>query len=227
MRARDREPLHRAASFAHHRNEPPRVAGDTPRATLSSEHFRVTYPTSRGQDLRRAVESALRTLEAARADLARRLDAASLAMPSMPALDIHVRETTADFVAATGEPSWVVASTHDARVETQPLATLARRGVLTQTLRHELAHAIIDKLARGRAPLWLAEGLAAHFAGEGALLARHAPREKITTDELERKLAARADATQMRALYAAAYAEVRALVRSEGESRVWRRVAGK
>jgi stage II sporulation protein D len=215
------------ASFAHHSAAPPRAADAPARATLSSEHFRVTYPVSRGQDSRRAVESALRTLEAARADLARRLDAASLQMPALPALDINVHATTADFVAATGYPSWVAAVTRGARVETQPLATLERRGVLAQTLRHELVHTAIERLSRGRAPAWLAEGLAAHFAGEGALLARHAPREKVPLEELERKLAARADASQMRALYAAAYAEVRALVRSEGESQVWRRVAGR
>jgi stage II sporulation protein D len=219
--------LQHAASFDHYRAAPPRIADKPSRATLSSEHFRVTYPVSRGRDSRRAVESALRTLEAARADLAQRLDAASLAIPALPTLDINVHETTADFVAATGQPAWVAAVTRDARVETQPLATLERRGVLSQTLRHELVHPVIDKLSRGRAPVWLAEGLAAHFAGEGALLARHAPREKISTDELERKLAQRTDASEMRALYAAAYAEVRALVRSEGESQVWRRVAGK
>jgi stage II sporulation protein D len=214
-------------SFDHYRAASPGVADDRARATLSSEHFRVTYPASRGQDSRRAVESALRTLEAARADLARRLDAASLAIPALPTLDINVHETTADFVAATGHPAWAAAVTRGARVETQPLATLERRGVLSQTLRHELAHAVIDKLSQGRAPRWLAEGLAAHFAGEGVMLARHAPREKMPLEELEKRLSQRADASGMRALYAAAYAEVRALVRSEGESQVWRRVAGK
>jgi stage II sporulation protein D len=219
-------PLRRAASFAHYRAAPPRAADTSARATLSSEHFRVTYPARAGQDTRRAVESALAALEAARRDLAGRLDAASLPMPAMPALDINVRETTADFVAATGQPAWVAAATRGGRVETQPLATLERRGVLAQTLRHELAHAFIEKLSRGRAPLWLAEGLAAHFAGEGALLSRHAPREKISLGELEKRLARRGDASQTRSLYAAAYAEVRALVRSDGEPQIWRRVAG-
>jgi stage II sporulation protein D len=218
----------RAASFAHYRAAPPRAAADDrARATLSSAHFRVTYPVARGQASRRAVESALRALEDARRDLARRLDAASLPLPALPVLDVNVRETTADFVAATGQPAWVAATTRGGRVETQPLDVLERRGVLVPTLRHELAHAVIEKISRGRAPLWLAEGLAAHFAGEGALLSRHAPREKISPDELERRLAQRGDAASMRALYAAAYAEVRALVSSEGESQIWRRVAGK
>jgi stage II sporulation protein D len=192
-------------------------------ATLSSEHFRVSYPA---REERRSVESVLHTLEEARADLAHRLDAASLPQPSLPTLEININETTAAFVAATGQPAWVAAATRGSRVELQPLAALMRRGTLTETLRHEYAHAVIDALSRGRAPLWLAEGLAAHFAGEGALLAAHAPAKKIPVEELERRLAARARPEEMRALYAAAYTEVRALLRSEGEPRVWRRVAG-
>jgi stage II sporulation protein D len=196
--------------------------GSRARLTLSSEHFRVSYPA---RDARRAAESVLRTLEGARRDLARRLDAASLPQPALPTLEINVNETTADFVAATGQPSWVAAVTRGARIELQPLAALERRGTLTETLRHEYAHAVVDALSRGRAPLWLAEGLAAHFAGEGALLATHAPAKKIPVEEIERRLEAHAAPEEMRALYAAAYAEVRALLRSEGEPRVWRRVA--
>jgi stage II sporulation protein D len=220
-----------------HRDAPPRRAASLivsshhfappARLSLSSEHFRVSYPARNERDGRRAVETVLRTLEAARDDIARRLDAASLAQPSLPALEINVNETTADFVAATGQPSWVAAATRGARVELQPLATLERRGVLAQTLRHEYAHAAIDALSHGRAPLWLSEGLAAHFAGEGALLSRRAPAKKISTDELERKLKERASPEETRTLYAAAYKEVRALIRTDGEPRLWRRVAGK
>jgi SpoIID/LytB domain protein len=193
------------------------------RLSLSSEHFRVSYPA---REERRFAESVLRILEDARADLARRLDAASLPQPSIPVLEINVNETTAAFVAATGQPAWVAAATRGSRVELQPLAALMRRGTLTETLRHEYAHACIDALSRGRAPLWLAEGLAAHFAGEGAMLARYTPAKKIPVEEIERRLEAHAAPEEMRALYAAAYAEVRALLRAEGEPRVWRRVAG-
>lgn len=198
-------------------------AASPARLSLSSEHFRVSYPAHAE---RRAAESVLRILEDAHADLARRLDAASLPQPTLPALEINVNETTADFVAATGQPAWVAAATRGSRIELQPLAALMRRGTLNETLRHEYAHAVIDALSRGRAPLWLAEGLAAHFAGEGPLLAAHAPAKEFPIEELERRLAARARPEETRALYAAAYAEVRALIRAEGEPRVWRRVAG-
>ena len=108
-------------------------------------------------------------------------------------------------------------------VELQPLEVLRRRGVFATTLRHEFVHAALDALGHGRAPLWLEEGLAILVAGEGPQLARTAPREKIPADELERELENPASPQRMRALYAAAYAEVSALIRREGESTAWRR----
>ncbi len=190
--------------------------------TLSDEHFRVRYTTATA---RREVEETLRTLAAARHDMEQRLAAASLQLPALPVLEIVAHETTGAFVGATGQPAWAAAATRGHSIHLQPLATLQRRGVLTTTLRHEYAHAVIDALSHGRAPRWLAEGLAAYTAGEGALLARDAPAKQLATDELERKLAAPAAAPEMRALYAAAYRAVSALVQQEGEASVWRRVA--
>jgi stage II sporulation protein D len=199
------------------------AASASTRLTLSSEHFRVSYTAQAEQ---RDVEAVLRTLEAARADMQQRLAAASLDLPALPVLEIVAHETTGDFVGATGQPAWAAAATRGRHIELQPLATLRKRGVLTTTLRHEYAHAVIDALSRGRAPHWLAEGLAAYAAGEGALLAHvAAPSKRLTTDELEQQLAQPASATEMRTLYAAAYREVRALIGKEGEASVWRRVA--
>ncbi len=193
--------------------------------TLSDEHFRVRYTTATA---RRDVEETLRTLAAARHNIEQRLVAASLQLPALPMLEIVAHETTGAFVGATGQPAWAAAATRGHTVHLQPLATLRRRGVLTTTLRHEYAHVVIDALSHNRAPRWLAEGLAAYMAGEGALLTRVAPvpAKQLSTDELERKLAAAATTTQeMRALYAAAYRAVSALVQQEGEASVWRRVA--
>ncbi|MDQ1610922.1 MAG: stage sporulation protein [Pyrinomonadaceae bacterium] len=200
----------------------PSLAGA--RLTLSSENFRVSYP-ARGAS-RREVEGALAALEAARADVRARLAAASIAAPALGVLEAFVHETTGDFTGATGQPAWVAATTRGRRIELQPLSTLVKRGLLAPTLRHEYAHAVINALSRSRAPLWLSEGLAAHVAGEGRALSRDAAREKWTREELDKRLAAPASRAEMRALYAAAFREVGALIRAEGEAGVWRRVAG-
>jgi hypothetical protein len=161
-------------------------------------------------------------LESARADLSRRLEGAGIGA-SIPVIEVFIDETTGDFVGATGQPTWVAASTEGRRIELQPLEVLRRRDVLPTTLRHEFTHAALDSLGSGRAPRWLKEGLAILLAGEGPQLARSAPREKISTDELEREIENPGSPQRMRALYAAAYTEVSALIRREGEAAAWRR----
>ena len=191
-------------------------------AIISSEHFRLSYPA---RVARREAEAVLRVLEAAHADVSRRLERASLGGAAPDAVEVFAHETTGDFVGATGQPAWVAAVTAGRRVELQPLDVLRRRGVLAATLRHELAHLACERVGRGRAPRWLVEGLAVHVAGQGAAYARAAERVQLPLEELERRLARPASAAEMRALYAAAYREVAALIRREGEAAAWRRVA--
>jgi SpoIID/LytB domain protein len=191
------------------------------RALLSSEHFRLNYPARLA---RRDAESFLRVLESARAEVARRVERASLAA-EVPEMEVFVYETTGDFTGATGQPAWVAALTTGRRMELQPLEALRRRGILSTTLRHELVHATLEALGRGRAPRWLVEGLAAYVAGEGPQLSRGSAARRIPTDELERRLAQPGSAEETRALYAAAYAEVAALIRREGEAAAWRLAA--
>lgn len=192
------------------------------RLILSSENFRAEYPAgvARGE-----IEAVLGTLEAARADMGRRLAGASLSFALAPKIELIVHATTGDFVGATGQPPWVGGATRGRRIELQPLAVLTRRRILAATLRHEYAHVVVESLGGSGVPRWLAEGLAAHVAGEGALLTRATPKAAMPVEELERKLARPASAEEMRALYAAAYREVSALVRGAGEAAVWRRVA--
>jgi hypothetical protein len=190
------------------------------RQTLSSEDFRISYPATIE---RREIEALLSFLQSSRKSLLNRVASAGL-NARLPALEIFINETTGDFVGRTGQPSWAAAATKNNRIELQPLATLQRRRILETTVRHELVHTLVDALGGGRAPRWLAEGLAIHFAQEGPLVSRYQPRHKLTVQEIEQKLDSPQSANDMRAAYAAAYSEVRQLIRTEGETNVWRRV---
>ncbi|MDQ6651850.1 MAG: SpoIID/LytB domain-containing protein, partial [Acidobacteriota bacterium] len=191
------------------------------RRTLRSEDFHISYPDNISQ---REIEGLLSFLQSSRRSLIGRAEALGISV-RFPSLEIFINETTGNFVGRTGQPAWAAAATKGSRIELQPLETLKRRRVLETTLRHELVHTLIDVLSHGRAPRWLAEGLALHLAGEGHLVAGYAPRTRMTTEEIEQKLDAVKSANDMRLAYAAAYAEVKRLIQNEGEANVWRRVA--
>jgi stage II sporulation protein D len=194
------------------------------RRTLSSEDFRISYPTTVNQ---REVEALITFLQSSRKSLIARVAAAGVTA-QFPTLEVFINETTGDFVGRTGQPAWAAAATKGTRIEIQPLETLKRRRILETTLRHELVHTLVDTVSHGGAPRWLAEGLALHLAGEGRLVARYQPRRRMTPDEIEKELIdirTAKSANDMRAAYAAAYSEVKRLINSEGEASVWRRVA--
>ena len=191
-----------------------------PRQSLSSENFRVRFGA---RTPRSEAEALLRTIEAARLDMIARLLPASISPPDS-SIEVVIHETTQAFVAATGLPGWVAGVTHGRRIELQPLNVLRKRRILTSTLRHEYANALIEEIGQGRAPRWIAEGLAITFAGEASMLLRFAGKTRVPVDELEQRLASPRSAAEMRALYAAAYREVRALIQKEGEASVWRLV---
>jgi len=190
--------------------------------SLSSEHFRATYPVKTDG---RSIENMLRTFENARADLLRRLEAASLKLEEPGPYEVVVHATTADFIAATGQSGWTAGATRGRRIELQPLELLRRRGVLNSTLLHEMTHAVIEVLSGGRAPRWMAEGLAVYVSGEAATLPRIGNESRLMREELERKLIRPASVAESRKLYAMAYHEVRETIEAEGEAGAWRRVA--
>jgi len=203
-------------------NQPPTMIEGTQKSSLSSEHFRATYPAKTD---RRSIENMLRAFESARADLLRRLEAASLRLAEPGPFEVVVHSTTADFIAATGQGGWAAGATRGRRIELQPLDLLRRRGVLNATLRHEMTHAVIEALGGGRAPRWMAEGLAIYVAGEAASLQRIENKSRLSRDDLERKLIRPASVTESRKLYAMAYHEISAMIEAEGEKGVWRRIA--
>jgi stage II sporulation protein D len=192
------------------------------RATLSSEHFRLSYPARVSQ---RDAEHILQTLESTRADLLHRISAASVSVEQLPSLEIFINDSTGDFVGRTGQPWWAAAATRGKRIELQPIEVLRRRGVLETTLRHELVHPLIDEISHGRAPRWLAEGLALYLAGEGPMISRYTPRGGMRTENIEQMIIESKSADEMRAAYAAAYREITELIKKDGEASLWRRVA--
>lgn len=194
------------------------------RRSLRSENFRISYPQGTNEH---DVEQPLQLLQSSRQSLLARVTSLGMSV-QFPALEIFINETTGDFVGRTGQPPWAAAATRNRTVDLQPLPTLKRRQILETTVRHELVHTLVESLGRGRAPRWLAEGLALHLAGEGQLVSRYRARSRMTVEEIEQQLShagASKSADQMRAAYAAAYHEVKRLIDNEGESGVWRRVA--
>ncbi|MFN2578303.1 MAG: SpoIID/LytB domain-containing protein [Pyrinomonadaceae bacterium] len=189
--------------------------------TISSEHFRLTYPADVN---RRDADQVLTTLESARGDYLRRASAA-LNPVDIPLLDIRFNESTGDFTSRTGQPWWAAAATKGNRIELQPLTLLKRRGALWTTLRHELAHAVIDAVSHHRALRWLAEGLAIYLAGESESISHYLSKTRLKADELERRLERPASQQDMRALYAEAYAMTIDLIKRQGEAGVWKKLA--
>ncbi len=190
--------------------------------TISSEHFRVTYPADAD---RRDANQVLSTLDSARADFLRRANAASVSISDLGLLEIRLNGGTGDFTARTGQPWWAAAATRGNRIELQPVAILKRRGALITTLRHELAHVVIDKASNNRAPRWLEEGFAIYLAGEGSMISRYRGRGVLSTAELEKRLERPGSQEEMRTLYAQAYFDVLKLIRDGGEASVWKKLA--
>ena len=206
-------------------SQPPGLPRDTVRRlVLRSEDFRINYPATVGQ---RDAEAVLSLLQSSRKSLLARVAVAGIKV-QFPVLEVVVNETTGDFVSRTELPIWAAAATRGNKIELQPLETLKRRRILETTLRHELVHTMIDLVSRGRAPRWLAEGFALHLAGEGRLVSRYEPRKRMTIAQIDKQLGYSTwtvSADEMRTVYAAAYGEVRRLVKSEGEASVWKRLA--
>lgn len=189
--------------------------------TISSDHFNLSYPADVD---RHTVNQILNMLELTRNDYLRRVSAASSAV-NIPRLEIRLNESTGDFTSRTGQPWWAAAATQGRRIELQPVGILKQRGVLFTTLRHELAHVMIDSISNKRAPRWLEEGFALYLAAEGQAISRYATRNRLAEDELEQRLQRPRTQVEMRTLYAEAYLMVAEIIRRQGEPSVWNRLS--
>ena len=189
--------------------------------TISSENFNLAYPADVD---RRAANQILNMLESTRNDFLRRASSASTIV-NIPRVDIRFNESTGDFTSRTGQPWWAAAATHGNQIELQPLATLKQRGVLFTTLRHELAHILIDSVSNKRAPRWLEEGFSLYLAAEGSAISRYAAPSRLAEDELEQRLQRPRTQVEMRTLYAESYLMVTEMIRRQGEPSVWNKLS--
>lgn len=76
---------------------------------------------------------------------------------------VTVHPTVDAFARATGQPWWVSGASDGASIDLLPLSILRQQGQLERTLRHEVAHVLVDSTLAGR-PLWVREGAAFYFA---------------------------------------------------------------
>ena len=82
-------------------------------------------------------------------------------------LRVTVHPSVDSFGRATGQPWWVSGATEGSSIDLLPLTVLRQQGQLDRTVRHEVAHALLDG-ALAKRPMWVREGAAAYFAKPAA-----------------------------------------------------------
>jgi SpoIID/LytB domain protein len=159
----------RMAAPAPATSEEPRIAAAPPRAPIAPALRRtpasvpavaeVLLSLPSGDEGERDVlhDFALR----ARDSLARDLGTAS-----PPRITLRLHPTVESYQRATGQPWYTAGTTLDTDIHLVPLNVLRERGLLERTIRYELVH-VLTRSALSSRPLWVREGVAAYFAGEG------------------------------------------------------------
>ncbi len=89
--------------------------------------------------------------------------AAQTGVAAPPAIRVTVHPSVEAFGRATGQPWWVSGATDRDGIDLLPLTLLAQRGQLERTIRHEVAHVLLDGALQAR-PMWVREGAAFYFA---------------------------------------------------------------
>ncbi|MGA7339295.1 MAG: SpoIID/LytB domain-containing protein [Terracidiphilus sp.] len=116
-------------------------------------------------------------------------------------ITVRAFDSTPAFRGATLEPGWVAAFTEGQWIGTQPLRTLAARHLLDETMLHEFLHALVEREAGARAPLWLREGLVEAWSSGNSGL-RRAP--AIRLEALDAALAQSSNEEESEAAHRAA-----------------------
>jgi len=135
-------------------------------------------------------------------------------LPLPVSIEIRVYPDVDTFRNATGEPGWVAARTTGTRIHLQPAAVLRSRGVLEETLAHELLHVLVESQAARGLPVWFREGLTGYF--EHSSEASQAAATSVDDADLRQQ----EDPTRARLAYAQATRRVADLVNRYGEGAV-------
>jgi hypothetical protein len=105
-------------------------------------------------------------------------------------LRVTVHPTVDSFGRATGQPWWVSGATDGSSIDLLPITVLRQQGQLERTVRHEVAHALLDG-ALAKRPMWVREGAAVYFATPAAARQEKPERVPCPTDvELLRPISA-------------------------------------
>jgi hypothetical protein len=180
-----------------------------PDPVASSEHFELIYPASQEP----WVKQTLDTLEQWR----KALDAHAEILP--PRVHVETSASVAEFIHATGQPGWMAAASNGQSILLQPLELMARKRILSQTLRHELTHLVVHRLRAKEVPRWFEEGLVLYLTEERIEAPAAAPR---TAGELEEAISKPRSEAEMKTAYAQALERVRRLARRQGDTALWR-----
>jgi hypothetical protein len=158
------------------------------------------------------VQQALQALESFRGTLGSR----SAALPGR--IRVQTWDTTEEFIRAAGQPGWAAAGNDGQAIALQPLSLLARKGILAQTLRHELMHIVVQRLRAREVPLWYLEGLVLYSTQERIPPAQRGRDKKRSLNDAVFNPRSEAE---MQAAYAEALERVQALARRRGEPALW------
>jgi hypothetical protein len=175
----------------------------------SSEHFELVYPSSQEPWVRQTLD----TLEQWRKELGEHAEI----LPSR--VRVETWAAVGEFIRATGQPGWIAATSDGQSIALQPLDLLARKRILSQTLRHELTHLAVHRLRAKGVPRWFEEGLVLYATGERIKVPTAA---LMTSRELEEAVTKPRSEADMKAAYAQALERVRQLARQRGEPELCR-----
>ncbi len=92
--------------------------------------------------------------------------AARAGVPVPATIRVTVHPTVEAFGRSTGQPWWVSGATEGQTIDLLPITMLRQQGQVERTIRHEVAHALVDSVLAER-PLWVREGAALYFAEAG------------------------------------------------------------